>query len=322
MFLFANELFLERTVMKKVRWISLFLVVASTGCSSENTEKQVTEITSDTDYFRQMTDLYCESQRGCCEEDKKVFSATSCVSKVRDLFETKANIPRKHGLSFDGPKAVACLEAFRESKAGYVCSQAFDLDERLPSCMQPYIGNKKTGQSCEDSSECAPSSEGTTYCHSSGMGKGQCVVVKAKGTEGQSCSPDASSMYDCDFQQGFYCNYASQKCAKVLPVGSSCSNSVECGFPLATCVGKGDDQAVCKKLAAIGENCDPKAAEIECLPEAFCNQKTAQCSPWKDLGQPCEQDRECRTYLCDPESKSCASHRRFNQYCTEPSISK
>jgi hypothetical protein len=208
----------------------------------------------------------------------------------------------------------ACLaEARAAASKPDFCTK---LDNAEPSvCDQVFggTGKKQPGETCNDSDECAPSTEGSVQCESNfsigGNEVRKCqVVVKGKegdkpcvGTqEGNFTSGNVNlddvppKGYLCHVAEGLRCDTSTDTCTKLKAVGEACLGNSEC-VRTAFCEGTTDK---CTDRKAIGATCMPSFANEECVAGAWCSETARMCAAQVADGGACTEDDECKSGNC------------------------
>lgn len=200
------------------RLLALFMfpgAIAVLSCDGDSSSNVTLENVCDI-----LPKRYCEQDRPCCEKAGRPFEETACEELYRSTCAAGVAAVAGHRAVFHSEKLDECVTAYqpytdkcRLSPADFVKTQS------LVACTQIFQGTVPIGDSCDDSSECAPkaSPEGV-YC------AGTCSAVRFAG-EGESCEVDSCNVaLVCD--SSFHCivdsapHYAAPSC-DFLPTGTS-----------------------------------------------------------------------------------------------------
>jgi hypothetical protein len=112
------------------------------------------------------------------------------------------------------------------------------------TCFQAFKGGSGTrapGEPCEDSTDCAPSAEGSVRCitsYSSDKGTRKFCELVVPVLEGQTCDgtlldgytdghSDTGLVRACDLEKGVYCPGQGRRCTRIHGVGEACITTTE-----------------------------------------------------------------------------------------------
>jgi hypothetical protein len=197
------------------------------------------------------------------------------------------------------------------------------------ACAKRYTGTVGDGGACYTDVECA--SLGAT-CISSCTGaccRGTCKPKYKLGETCdlyESCEPglechdvcmagDVGSpcvnLQDCD--QSTYCDVQGGMCKADLPLGSSCTDLLQCGGP-ATCVGLSivsSDPGRCERISVVGDPCDDF-----CYGNLFCN-SSRFCQGLPALGDGCGALLPCSGVNATCKNGQCVLRDGAGTACTK-----
>lgn len=226
----------------------------------------------------------CEASRACCIGGTS-YDDASCQKQFLEKLEWKERVAKTK--TYAAAHATKCLEEARGQ--GAKCTASRDDILRLPSCAALLTGPKKTGEPCEENTDCAPPAKGEAFCWTGAMADepGRCAVTLPP-ERGAACFTPLSAhadknqltFSDCNRDPGLLCDKATNKCGPRVKTGGACEQPYECDDSSACVAGK------CKML--LGAACK---SPRECAVNQACTNGT--CGPGKKLGEPCRDLGEC-----------------------------
>ncbi len=239
---------------------------------------------------------------------------------------------------YDGNKMQQCLDAL----AAASCDQTAE-DRRVtpPVCSATLRGTVAGGGVCHLDVECVSHACSAQCDAQNACCEGTCIgdtlLVSQPIAIGQPCVLGSGS--SC--VEGAYCDTNSERCAALVPAGSSCDDDAQCDYGLG-CFGSLGN--TCQLLPTLGQPCIAfrcrdegtlcSATTMVCVAEGLasatcmtssdcsqfyqCDATAHQCQPNPGLGQSCSTTQSCfdvDTY-CDPSTLICSSVRGDGQPCT------
>lgn len=274
------------------------LVLAGVACSSKSSNSTSSFV-----------DQYCGLIEPCCSAAGLPATGSQC-----QLFVSAETSQA----SFDATAAQACLTAAQaEQAAGTFCTT---LGGDIPACSQAFQqanGTAQPGQACTEDSDCAPAPNGGATCFDQGLaadggiaesetcvqtlpgqvGEGPCIGtqngdVTTYSWSGTSGLPQKA--YVCNEADGTSCDFVSQVCVALAPVGQPCTGDSTC-VASAYC-NESTSSPVCAPRLADGSSC--AAAPTGCLTTSECDSTTNTCTPLVATGQPCSANPQCQSASC------------------------
>ena len=216
-----------------------------------------------------------QRRAACCKGGVGISFASECTKVVSAAV-------RSGGIKLDSAAVDRCVAA--QEKAHEGCSWVGgNYRSPLPECQDLLAGNRKTGDVCRSSLECA---EGLRCLGVGPLNPGRCGASREAG---QTCltAVDSLAVYaqeDLDAHHPEctgYCGHRS--CEAATTIGAACKVSFECGAK-NHCDGH---KCVEGSRAAKGEPCagDICGAGLRCF--------TGRCFEPKKDGEKCARDEEC-----------------------------
>jgi hypothetical protein len=254
----------------------------------------------------------CQAFAPCCTKAGRTPAQDQCEAVYTAFLEP---------VSYDPANGSACLgELQKLSGSATFCEGEGDGPAACKRVFQS-PGTKKPGETCENTEDCAPSSEGEVECASltpsSGATIRKCQLqvvgkvgdapcagtvdgnVTSFGSPGDATDLPAKA-YLCAFKDGAYCDAKTGACKAVGKAGDACA-----GFDSYAC---GKD-AYCDASAS---KCTPKVAAggdcagsfDACVATAYCDNTSNKCVAKKADGAACEFFSECLSGNCS--DKKCS----------------
>jgi hypothetical protein len=207
------------------KWLGLLLALfTASGCGKDDAEK--------------FADAYCAELAKCCALAGQPGDGKAC----HEIYGAAAAFG-----SYDAKAGDACLAEMRaEVSAGTFC----DGGNAISACDAVYgsssVGNKKVGEPCDFSDDCAPSSAGEVACDF--LGSKTCVLLLPVGASCKASTDCVSAAY-CDYEkslctarapaggdcvltsdclEGYYCPSATNQCTPQKNSGAACTSFSEC----------------------------------------------------------------------------------------------
>jgi Dickkopf N-terminal cysteine-rich region len=207
-------------------------------------------------------------------------------------------------LHYDESAAADCIDAI----AGQSCNPG-DQDRRVEpgACNDTFKGNRKDGEACFDSGECA--SRRCTLPQTCTMACciGSCTALPAPAAIGQSCTNGVPCV------DGAYCNTTGGTttgpvCAALLGAGVQCQNDAQCTWGLQ-CMG-----GSCQKPPAVGAGCIAGDCGVD---GHVCAEGSSTCEKLLFEGAICDPANNlCAAYLtCDTTARKCVAGPAVGQPC-------
>lgn len=235
----------------------------------------------------------CEGAAGCCKGDNLTFDVKKCVDEVTSSFGVAQCV------TLDAQAGDRCIAAVEEM-AGQCALPRNVVDLHRAACAGAVVGTVAAGGYCQTGLDCDSPSDGTAYCN---LDEAKCVTLHFAKQEGASCDTLAEpEVWDCDPNEGLYCNPATARCEPVgLPSGAcaetfsstpSCVTGHECWLD------------VCEPLGQPGDACG--WGKLPC--EGWCDKTTNTCVALRASGESCDSGEECgrgatcSSGVCVPES--------------------
>jgi hypothetical protein len=254
-------------------------------------------------------DLKDQNVSSSCERLARcgfVSSYDTCVAligaKDTDLERVQAGV-ENGAIGYDGDKAGDCLDAM----AGASCdASAKDTRVEPQACKDAIKGNRKQGEACFFSLECAtgicnlPSTCDQACCAGSCAPQGPTPAAI-----GQACT--AGPCVD-----GAYCK--SGTCAALIAAGQTCESNAQCDYGL---VCGGNVTRTCVKAPKEGDPC-PNGGGGSCYVLGLACDATDHCAKLLGKGAACSPtDSLCAADLtCDATTKICTALPTTGQPCT------
>lgn len=262
----------------------LVALLATVSCGGGDDEKD----TPATRFMEQYADVYCDGAAPCCAAAGEKNDVGACKQFIGVLGRMAA-LEAKH---FDQAAADQCLTELEASMASCESSAPTICDRVL-------YGDAAPGAACDSSADCALPADGWAVCDFTSTDgsepSGKCVPVHPGG-EGTPCafSAEATERYECDEEDGLYCDYANDTCHVAKAIGAACTG-MDCA------AGSYCDSASqkCVALKPAGQPCGSYA---ECVETASCT--GGACVAKKAVGEACETSTECQGF-CDYDTKKC-----------------
>lgn len=255
---------------------------------------------------------YCDLFGQCCTKAQKTYDQGKCAAFL-SAFTSDA--------TFDAAKGETCLAAVRSKQndpsfcdngsGDGACEGVFE---------QTGSGSKQPGELCDDSDDCAPSSEGPTRCVSSFANQAttRTCQIQARGKEGEdgcvgykdgnttvtsgssSSSSDAGAgpptrVVVCWTADGLFCDRTTKKCTRSAPVGGDCQTNAEFSCEKSAFCDPSSRKCVARLNA--GQTCSQLNAK-QCADKHFCDDATKTCTPSTPTGSPCEKNEQCENRQC------------------------
>jgi hypothetical protein len=245
-------------------------------------------------------DAYCAEIAKCCVQAGTAGNGEVC----HFLFS---------GGSYNATAGNACLAEMKSQvAAGTFCSGGSSSATCNTVFGTGSTGTKKPGDTCDQDSDCAPSTEGTVTCASlytngawihkcqvrvqGKAGDGPCLgtqdgdVFSSSGTSAATDLPTQG--YVCDTADGVECS--SGTCVALAAVGQSCSYASDC-VRSAYC----DRSSRCVGRVVAGGTCTGVDA-AECVEGYYCpDASPRQCTAKVATGATCTSDSMCSSGNCD-----------------------
>jgi hypothetical protein len=280
------------------------------ACSGSSNSGLVTTDASSRDSF---ITSYCDQFMPCCTKAGLSGNDSACRAFVTAFAPAG---------SYDPAAGSACLnEVHAASSSPTFCDAS---SSQAPSCSRVFSsgGTTQPGGTCQNTSECAPSSQGKVECASvyrnnveirkcqvqiqGKAGDGPCVGTVDGNVTSFSGSQDdvAPTGYLCNVADGLSCDYKTLKCTPLADVGAHCAGSstcvktAYCDFSSSTCLAK----------KALGMACTSSSSN-ECADGAYCDTTQKLCTALIADGSPCTA------------SNACSSGRCVNNVCGKGSLS-
>lgn len=274
------------------------------------------------DFARVFASEYCDLTAYCCSSKGRTYEASSCVDSLASIYSMVFSEAK-----YDQSKAQACLDMLASAKGYYKNQCPGEADGPMESqgddtCgalmaigdSDTGAGNKKPGETCTDSSDCAPSSKGEVWCVFSfesgdnGPIEHRSCQVQVPGKVGDAPCRDSSDgaplseVFSCDQAQGLRCDASSNACAALSKSGESCTFDIDCEATLYC------SQGSCVARKDVGDDCAAFVGPA-CKEELFCDETSSKCKALLASGEACSTDQECKSGNCD--SGHCKSDDDF-----------
>jgi hypothetical protein len=290
-----------RLVRMKISTTAVVLVVALGAFACGGTASSGgTNVSTSSAFLTQL----CDAFTPCCSATGKQGDTNKCAAAYGVLTD---------GMKYDATAASKCLDEVHAASA----NPAFCTGggSPTPSCKSVFVdgpgvnGTKAPGDACNESSDCAASSEGNVTCLSSYTTNGtdssetRICQLQIDGNEGDapcigtkdgnvsfgdaSSSPPAKG-YVCDLAKGVGCSSKTHACTKIPVTGepcatdsgtSPCAATAYCDLATSTCVDR----------VAIGASCE----KATCADQGYCEKSTKQCTAVHAAGEACETSEQC-----------------------------
>lgn len=286
---------------------AVFLAVFVLGCSSGSSGDSPQNT-----FVAQV----CEQYMPCCAKAGKPSDGAQC----RALYGAFAA-----SSTYDAAAADRCLA---EIKVQAGTSPSFCEDgmssSKVPSCAAVFktatSGTRKPGETCNEDSECAPSTEGKVDCRSvfvasatikkcqvqvaGKAGDGPCLGTVDGNLTSYNSSGDTDVLprgYLCDVKDGLRCDSTTDKCVAIAKTGEACAStgSYSCTKD-AYCDGK-----LCVTKKAAGAACD--TFSDQCAEGTYCDSTTKACTTSLPVGAKCTSSSQCVTRSCSNGACAAAS---------------
>lgn len=246
-------------------------------------------------FAEKLAKVVCDATAPCC---KGRYIEDACNSELLGKLEWKERVAKTK--LYNAEHAEKCLDEAKAQAAK--CDAARDTILHLPSCAALLTGPGKTGDPCEENTDCVAVAKGRAFCWTGSMADepGRCAV-SAPPELGAACfSPQATTQdkkqlvfSECHDDAGMYCDPKTTKCIARPKAGGSCSDSNQCEDG-AICSGA----AKCKSL--LGASCK---RSTDCASKQACISGT--CAPGLKLGDKCDDFSDCAEGICLGGSKVC-----------------
>lgn len=198
-------------------------------------------------------------------------------------------------------KARECL-----SGVGASCERASALSgTNTEACDETFEGTVGAGGQCAMNEECKSRDCDVPACPDACC-QGTCVgdVATPRPRVGESCLMNTQCVDS-------YCDFTSNTCLAIKPIGATCTASRECGADVCA-------NQVCTKRPGPGEACNNGTVGGQCnLIGYTCSPTSLTCVPVGLSGDPCTSQSECsEVYNCGP-SGTCVLGPRLGETCGE-----
>lgn len=241
------------------------------------------------EFASKLAKTICEASTPCCIGGTS-YDEGVCQGEVLGKLGWKEDIEKSK--TYEASHAAKCLEDARGLAAK--CEGAKNDILRLPSCAAMLHGPRKTGESCDETEDCAPPAKGSAICWTGAMADqpGKCGVSLPP-EKGAACftplakkaDPNLLSFSECNDDPTMTCDKATNKCGPRQKAGGACEQDYECEEGSVCAGGK------CK--AMLGASCK---GPRECASKQACT--NGKCTVGKKLGEKCAWLGECAEGMC------------------------
>ncbi len=280
-------------------WVLLagFGVVA---CGSSDEPKSGAE-----KWYERYGHALCAGVAPCCQAAGEAHDVAGCEQLYGYLGALGVKQAIDGGATFNQAAGEQCLA---ELATWYdTCTNSGEPE----SCTKVISGKGAPGASCSFDYDCAQPAVGSEHCtYSSQSDKGTCILTLPP-EEGKPCNsaPEDTTLYDCNFSDDYYCDYASDVCKKKVAIGGGCSGSETC-VDSAYC---DSTSSTCVERIAVGGDCSVLSSA--CAETAYCDGSV--CQALKGEGEPCSGG-ECLDF-CDSTTKTCTAVGSGGYFCVTSS---
>jgi hypothetical protein len=239
----------------------------------------------------------CDFLAPCCAPAGYQYNAALCQFTLGPL---GAHSPDPN-ITFDSSSAVACLKALQAKPA---CDGG-----HIAACDAVHRGILQPGATCQEDSECAPSSDLKVECDVTD----KVCTTTSKGKLGDPCDETCMTVEEeygvcftvfetkvypvtpyahvaCDRAQGLFCQVWSNHCAVVKGAGESCTGWADCAVGM-NCIVSGST-GTCQPRPTVGQPCPSGESVVQCAFDAYCA-SDQMCRGKKAAGQSCSTSDQC-----------------------------
>jgi hypothetical protein len=279
------------------------LLAAGCGSGSESDSDPASQRPSEREVDAFLESL-CSSALSCCVTiGRSEASVEDCTAQLKAL--SVGRTPR----GYDPEAGDACLAALASAEQSGQC-WALGLTPGHP-CLESFgahYGTSGPGEPCQDDSDCALPSEGTSICLRFSdtcqvllpgkEGDGPCVAQLDRPDDVASKldilyygNESIATGYVCSHHDNLICG-PSQTCEPKFTEGSACESREQCVSSLYC----GDD--ICRPYLEPGATCAGEMGGGLCDAAGYCNAFTSTCEARLPPGSPCSENYECETDAC------------------------
>lgn len=286
------------------RWIALVtgagMWIAACGGSSSN-GGAAPPVTAN-DFVGAWAHAVCDNIAACCAKGGIGYNANNCLVAVQGLIQAGVNQATAAGATYDATAAGDCVAKTRD--AVVACNDTTQSkSDTNAACNRVYSGTKKPGESCNLSSDCASSPDGTVTCdhwstgsQDGGASSGTLCQLRKTPKGGEPCGSSggmpASVVGACDYGQSdaFACDYQTHACVPRSDIGATCTSSDSC-VTTAYCASQ-----KCAARLGVGGACTGFGSE--CDATSRCDTATKLCAAKLADGAVCMTGTDCAGGRC------------------------
>lgn len=319
------------------KFISLLIIVGTTGCDSSSTGAV-------DDFIAQMAEEQCAWEFRCCKDTeikemdgRKFTNLEACVpyrtlALVNQLYLNRL-AAREGRLRVEGQRAEQCLGQLSAKacnpKPGTPAQMIDPMT--IDACAKVFVGSTPIGNECIYASECVP---GARCVQDAGaVGRGVCVPFQDETqicNADTDCNPRVRNIYCA--KEDYHCRLRAklgERCAwttdpsgrnPILPLLIECDNSlgnVYCDPVSSTCRQLPAEGEPCLKTLppGVAYACDPDPArQLVC--DATGTAQTGICRAPGRLDDNCSRIPCGKELYCDSTARLCKTLPTLGQMCT------